>query len=74
MPQSKEITGRLAQAYEKGLEALGSTLYTELDGVRENGDPYRGLALLLSLLVDKGVLSVADAAQYVIEVRHQHRL
>lgn len=71
MPQSRDIAGRFEQAYEKGLESLSQAIYAELDGVKLNGDPFRGVALLASMLVDKGVITALDAAHYVIELRQE---
>jgi hypothetical protein len=72
MQTPRDIASRLEQAYDKGVEALGNAIYAELDGAKENGDPYRGVALLASMLVDKGVISTRDAAQYVAELRLQN--
>lgn len=72
MPQSREIAGRLEQAYEKGQESLSQAIYAELDGVRTNGDPFRGIALLASMLVDKGLITPMDAAHYIVELRQDY--
>ena len=72
MPISREICGRLEQAYEKGQESLSQAIYAELDGVKRNGDPYRAIALFASLLIDKGVITTLDAAHYLVELRQEH--